>query len=59
MTIGPKKHGPQLPPDEGVNEPSTLIDKEAADIEGDNPIEHDAPVEQAGEEGVTPPTFEE
>jgi len=58
--VGPKrKTGPHPPPDEEVNEPPALIEKESADVERDNPIEHDEPVEQTEEERAPPPTFEE
>jgi len=60
MTMGPKPRDGRHPrPEEDVNEPSGLIEKESADIERENPIDHDEPVEQAGEQRIAPPTFEE
>ncbi len=61
MAIGPKqKDRRHHAYDEGTDEPPGLIDKEAVDIETENPTDDAEPVEQVEEkEDSGPPIFEE
>ena len=60
MSIGPKRTDRRhYSYDEGADEPAGLIDKEAADIEAEHPIDDNEPVEQVDKAENKAPTFEE
>jgi len=60
-TSGPKqKDRRHFSYEEDVDEPPSLIEKEATDIEKENPIDDTDPVERVeDQDGTSPPIFEE